>query len=377
MKNIILYLLILLTIVGCKEDTSTENNEYILENSYSVKKRKYSKKKLLIPKNVILLIGDGMGPGQIQAALLANKGNLNMITSEYLGMSRTLNAYRKTTDSGAGGTALSTGIKTYNGAIAVDTNKNKLKTISHIAKENGKSVGIVSSCEVVHATPASFLVNHNSRKDYEKIAEKILYAPFDFIYGGGLKRFSDDLLLKFKNKNINIIKTDEELGKIDSLKTILALMTEGHPKPYKERGNFLSKGVKKAIELLSQNNKGFFLMIEGSQIDWAGHNNELDYMIQETLDFDRVVGEVLDFSYENGETLVIVTADHETGGFLTTKSNTKKGYVRGNFSSKNHTETMVPVFSFGPKSDMFNGVYQNTEIFNKIKYIIESEYKTY
>jgi alkaline phosphatase len=132
------------------------------------------------------------------------------------------------------------------------------------------------------------------------------------------------------------------------------------------RGDFLERSLKRSLALFSQERNPFFIMLEGAQIDWGGHNNDLEYVVREELDFDKVVGQALKFADENRETLVIVTADHETGGLSLLDGNLKTGFVYGKFSSNDHTAVMVPVFSYGPGSALFTGVYSNTEIFEKI-----------
>lgn len=136
--------------------------------------------------------------------------------------------------------------------------------------------------------------------------------------------------------------------------------------PWAVRDDQLMKSAKTAINILSKNNKGFFLMIEGSAIDNGGHDNDIKYMLDEMVDFDRVIGEVLAFAEKDGETLVIVTADHETGGLTLTGGDLQTGEVKANFSTRGHTGVMVPVFAYGPGADAFMGIYHNNTIFEKM-----------
>jgi alkaline phosphatase len=133
------------------------------------------------------------------------------------------------------------------------------------------------------------------------------------------------------------------------------------------RGDFLPNATKTAIESLSENPKGFFLMVEGSQIDWGGHDNDAAYLIAEQLDFEKTIGVVLDFAKQNGETLVIVTADHETGGFTLATDNGDYSKIKPVFSTTGHSATLIPHFAEGPGRDLFGGIYENTEVFHKIK----------
>jgi alkaline phosphatase len=133
------------------------------------------------------------------------------------------------------------------------------------------------------------------------------------------------------------------------------------------RGDMLLQSTKTALNILSQNKKGFFLMIEGSQIDWGGHANDAQYVIDETIDFDKVIGEILEFAAKDGETLVVITADHETGGLTLVGGAIQEGKVQASFSTGGHTAVMVPVYAFGVQADKFSGIYENTSIFDRLK----------
>lgn len=325
------------------------------------------------PTNIILMIGDGMGLSQITAGLYANGNKLNLEKFHYCGFSKTHSGDTLITDSGAGATAISTGHKTYNGAIGVDMNKKPLKTILEIAEENQLATGLVVTDEVTGATPASFVAHVASRKKYEEIALGFLKTSIDVFIGGGRKEFinrqdSLNLLDSLKTKKFIVATSLEETSKISSGK-LAALVAEKEMPSIKEgrSPDFLQNASQTAIHILKNNSSyGFFLMIEGSQIDWGGHDNDLQYVIDEMLDFDKTIGKVLEFAEKDGNTLVIVTADHETGGLAVTEGNIANKAVAGKFISKGHTGNMVPVFAFGPYAENFSGIYDNTEIFNKM-----------
>jgi alkaline phosphatase len=327
--------------------------------------------KLPKAKNIILMIGDGMGSSQVFAAYTAQKGQLNMMTFPVTGFSLTQSESHYITDSGAGGTALSTGKRTYNGAIGVDMNKQPLPTILEIAKQNGLATGIVVSCAVTHATPADFYAHQASRALDEDIAADLLKTQPDVVIGGGYKFFANrkdgrNLIEELKKAGYQFADSTADLSSYKSGK-LVALMAYGHPaKITAGRGDLLPKGTQTALNILSQNKKGFFLMVEGSQIDWAGHDNDFEYNVQETIDFDKAVGIALDFAKKDGNTLVIVTADHETGGLALTEGNIAEGKVGGKFIIKDHTAVMVPVFAYGPGAEAFTGVQLNTDIFKKM-----------
>jgi alkaline phosphatase len=137
-----------------------------------------------------------------------------------------------------------------------------------------------------------------------------------------------------------------------------------------ERGDMLPVATNTAIDILSNNKKGFFLMVEGSQIDWGGHAGSTIYIVEEMLDFDRTVGKALEFAANNKETLVIVTADHETGGMAIVDGNYETGMVKGEFPTGSHTGVMVPVFAYGPGAEQFTGIMDNTDIPNRIRKLL-------
>jgi alkaline phosphatase len=322
-------------------------------------------------RNVILMIGDGMGLPDVYAAMTVSEMPLNIERCNVIGLQKTFSADNYITDSGAAGTALATGTKTKNGAIGMDANGNPLKSILEIAEENGRATGLVSTSSVTHATPASFIAHQSSRGSYEDIAKDFLKTDIDVFIGGGRDHFAKrkDKLNLLDSLRLKGYEVDTSMNQILNSKSLkLAGLTVPDQNPYrlKGRGNMLSAASGKVIEILQKNPKGFFLMIEGSQIDWAAHVNFADTVVDETLDFDKAVGVALDFAKTDGHTLVIVTADHETGGVTITGGDRATHKVKLSFSTKGHTAVMVPVYAFGPGSEKFAGIYDNTEIFRKI-----------
>lgn len=322
------------------------------------------------PKNIILLIGDGMGVAQVTAGLTANKGKLFLNNFKNLGLMKTQSADKYITDSAAGGTAISTGVKTYNGAIGVDTDTAVVKTILEEAEEKGLATGLVSTSSITHATPASFIAHQKSRNMYEEIAADFLKTDFDVIIGGGVEHFSKrkdgrNLLKEFDEKGYKVEPDLEKARYIRSAK-LVSLTADVHNPRIAERGNMLPVATETAINILDNNQKGFFLMVEGSQIDWGGHAGSTIYIVEDMLDFDKAVGKALDFAAENGETLVIVTSDHETGGMALTGGDFEKGLVKAEYPTGGHTGIMVPVFAYGPGAEYFTGIMDNTDLYKKM-----------
>jgi alkaline phosphatase len=337
------------------------------------------------PKNIILMIGDGMGLSQITAIYYQNKGKSNFLRFPYVGLHINYPAEDSTviTDSAAGATAFACGVKTYNAAIGVDKDTVPVETILETAEKKGMATGLVATCNIQHATPASFIAHVKSRSSYEDISEDFLKTTLDIGIGGGKKYFdnrtkdSRNLLKELEQKGYMV--SDWTKKDIDDLpmtgQNLFYLTANDQPLTAEQGRDYLPKAAKFACKFLDKRSShGFFLMIEGSQIDWGGHAGNTNYILNEMNDFDNTIGEVLDYAKRDGNTLVIVTADHETGGFALTKG-TNWGKVVGGFGdtmpdkngSRYHTCDFIPVFAFGPGAELFTGVYQNHAIYHKMK----------
>jgi alkaline phosphatase len=316
-----------------------------------------------------------MGVSQIYAGMTANHGHLNLERCQYTGFIKTYSSSNYITDSGAGATAMSIGKKTYNGACGVNADSLPEKTILEIAEEKGLATGLVATCAITHATPASFIAHQKWRSMYEEIAEDYVKTDIDVFIGGGREHFikrsdSVNLILKLREKGYKVLFEMDSVIEVKSGK-LAGLVADMHLPPYRDstdvrRGDMLPDATRTAINILSGNKKGFFLMVEGSQIDWAGHANNTEYITAEMLDFDRAIGKALDFAEKNGNTLVIITADHETGGMSINNGNFTNGTVIAGYTTGSHTGVMVPVFAYGPCSEEFSGIYENNDIFYKM-----------
>ncbi len=279
------------------------------------------------PKNVILLIGDGMGPNQVLMAHDIKGSNLYMEDMPYKGMLSTVNAVGGVTDSAAAGTALATGAKTRNSYLGMNEDEVFVSNIREFCVRHDKMTGIISTVKITDATPAAFYAHNVVRTEEALIKKQLIESNIDVIIGPGAQNYSTP----------NNLVT----GEMESL----------------EKATIL------AIEFLDKGENGFFLMVEGGKIDHAGHSNSIEQCNYEVLEFDKAVKAALEFAEKDGSTLVIVTADHETGGLQ--KSNTSY-----KFTSPNHTGVDVPVFAFGVGASYFTGRICNTEISLKIKRLI-------
>jgi alkaline phosphatase len=345
--------------------------QYINPAPYTVYKPTYktdgSTKKV---KNVILLIGDGMGPAQIQAGLTANHGQLNMLQCRNVGASQTRAANTDNTDSAAGATAMACGVKTNNRFVGVDTEGKPLINLPDTLAHYGLKSGIISSGDVTDATPAAFYAHQMERTSSQAIATDLLNSPIDVLIGSNQKSFfgnkDQDLMAKLKKLQYRIDTTLTDFAKTAQGKRLVLLSDAGTRSIINGRGSMLQTSLKQTIKVLSASKKGFFIMAEGAQIDYGGHANDLPYIVTELHDFDKTVADAIKFADQDGETLVIITADHETGGLSLLDASTQQGMVLGNFSTNDHTSINVPVYAYGPSSQNFNGTYQNTEIYHKI-----------
>jgi alkaline phosphatase len=338
------------------------------------------------PSRIIFLIGDGMGLSAVSTTVYYGDQQSAFARFQEIGLIITSSARQKVTDSAASGTALSTGTKTYNGAIGMDTARAPLENITEIVSKMGWQTGVVSTSSVTHATPASFYAHAGMRSSEELIASQLLVSEIDFFAGGGINYFNKrrdglDMLPIASQYGFAIdTVTLPAPGTLDpSTKYGFLLAPGGMPSMPDGRGDFLPEATALAIEHLSQSGSGFFLMVEGSQIDWAGHANNSEYLIAEMLDFEKTIEVALDFAEKEGNTLVVVTADHETGGFaLSASSHAETGMDNYNvidpsFATAAHSATLIPVFAFGPGAEEFNGMYENTELFHKMVKLVSGK----
>jgi alkaline phosphatase len=358
---------LLFLIFGCKV-SQKENSE--------AEKIGITAEHLAKPKNIILLIGDGMGLSQISALHQAQDNTSSFDRFVNIGFISTHSASDKITDSAAGATAFACGKKSYNGAISVGVDSLPIPNLCEILSRKNYSVGVVATSSITHATPACFYAHAKSRNYNVQIAKQLFESEVVFFAGGGREFLRKSFP---KNKDSWIVDTSNQFQiPLDwdfEKRYGFAWEDDGLPKVMDGRNDVLTQATLVGIEFLSKRSTdGFFLMSEGSQIDWGGHANDYDYVLSEMKDFDLLINKVLDFAEKDGNTLVIVLADHETGGLalgpLTRTSNkaVKNDYntIEPKFTTGGHTSALIPVFAYGPGSEKFAGLYDNTEIFNKI-----------
>lgn len=363
---------------GNKAGESEKVTHYICPTPYeSVEVVQPAKGKT--PKNIIFMIGDGMGLEQVSTAWTANRGELNMEQMPYVGLQRTYCLNWLVTDSAAAGTALASGNKTNKGMIATLPDGTELNTMMDFAKRAGKRTGVVVVCRLNDATPATFCCNNIDRDEAEEITADYLDCGVDFIAGGGMdywrtKRTDGrDIFAEIGQKGYNTYESVEALMGAEELPVAAVVAPLELPSALSgERGDMFRQMTAKSLEMLSKDNdEGFVLMVEGSCIDDWLHANRVDAAVEEILDFDRVVGDVLQWAEKDGETLVVVTADHATGAMTLLWGDIATGTVEVNFANEGHNGMMVPFFAYGAGAEKFDGVMENAELSQTISSFIK------
>ena len=363
-------------------------------------------------KNVIYLIGDGMGFGAVSSLLLTEDAVTGFEQAPVIGLSETCSADNYVTDSAAGGTALATGTRTNNGYVGADPEGKQLTSILRKAQTKGMKTAIVVNTTLTEATPAAFYAGVTSRKMTYDIAKQFTESCVDLAIGGGFNHFynrpdSLDLTATLIEKGYDVYLNWESVLNTDSDKFVgilpladlhrresnngkasaaegqevclaaqLASMNEETGSTHlSEPTVYLEKATAKALDVLSRNNKnGFFLMIESAIIDGYGHNNDSEGMIVEMKELDCTLRQMIEYVDQHPETLLIVTADHETGGTGVDYNGNKpgnEGPVQLRFSTHGHTGTVVPIFAYGAGAENFAGVMKNTDIPKKIEELMK------
>ena len=353
-------------------DQFSEDDQYTVAVPYETVTVKQPKGRKI--KNVIVMIGDGMGVEQVSCGWVLNGGHLNMDNMPVSGFSRTYAVDRLVTDSCAGGSALATGVKTRYHYMGVDPDGNPVPSVLHDAQRKGMKTGVAVTCRINDATPLDY-VGHSLDRDEEEInAAQYVDSGVDFLSGGGLQFWRGredgrDLVQEMVDKGYTFVDNREDLNQVKEGR-VLGLFAPLEMEPALDRGPVLEDCAMKAIELLD-NKKGFFLMIEGSSIDDWCHRQKVGYMAEELFDFDRTVGKVLQWAERDGQTLVVVTADHATGGLTLIDGSLENRSVKVHFSTKGHNGILVPVFAYGPHAEAFTGVHENNEVGEIIRLLMK------
>ena len=357
-------------------------------------------------KNIILLIADGMSLSQVTSYRLLKGGpdaRLSMDKFPISGIVLTHSADAIVTDSASSATAFSTGQKTNNGALGLDQNKEVLENLTEKIHDYGYVSSLISTSEITHATPAAFASHVDLRWKTDEISKQMMDSNVMTILGGGRHFFiteemggnrEDGLNLMEQIKGSHTVLTKkEELSNFDTSNRgkVVGLFADEHLRDIERPDNHSSEpttsemldfAINRSLNFNQNGCRGFFIMVEGSQVDWAGHANNVDYLVQEMKDFDDAVSMAYKFAKENDDTLVVVTADHETGGLLIepeTPTNYTSPEVKFSFNTGigygSHTGVPVPVYAYGPGSQNFTGTLDNTDIYYAMVEALDLENK--
>ena len=318
-------------------------------------------------RNVIIMIGDGMGLEQVSCAWVVNHGKLNLDRFPTVGLSRTYCTNELITDSGAGGTALSSGIKTAYSHVGTAADSTDIPSVLVKAQELGKKTGVVVTCHFADATPCDFCCHNEYRYNQDDLIADYVTCGVDYLAGGGLDWFTvnrkdgRDITKEMAAAGYTVALTENELMTAEL--PVIGILAPDNLPIAMERGDLYRRSVARGLDILSRESgdKGFVMMLEGSCIDDWLHGNDIGKAMEELLDFDRTIGDVLEWAAADGHTLVVVTADHNTGALTLQDGNLEEGRIGVAFGSESHNGIAVPFYAWGPGSDAFTGIRENDE----------------
>ena len=318
-------------------------------------------------RNVIIMIGDGMGLEQVSCAWVVNHGKLNLDKFPYVGISRTYATDELITDSGAGGTALAAGVKTAESHVGTAPDSTDVPSVLVKAKELGKKTGVAVTCHFADATPCDFCCHNEYRYNQDDLIADYVTCGVDYLAGGGLDWFTvnrkdgRDITREMAAAGYTVALTEDELMQAEL--PVIGILAPDNLPVAMERGDLYRHMVARGLDILSRESgdKGFVMMLEGSCIDDWLHGNDIEKAMEELLDFDRTIGDVLTWAAADGHTLVVVTADHNTGALTLQDGNLEEGLIGVAFGNESHNGIAVPFYAWGPGSDAFTGIRENGE----------------
>lgn len=344
------------------------------------------------PFSIILFIADGAGLNYWSVLRAATPG-MALEAFPVIGLAGTRSANSRVTDSAAGATAYAAGVKTYNGAVGVGPDSTPVVTVLERAEDRGKATGLVATSTITHATPAAFAAHVIDRNMYDEIAMQLADADIEVLLGGGRTYFDpaqrpdgEDLIGRLRRR-ATVVDSAVALARLIAaegtngagtgpaglrIERLVGFTSAENPPPAYERLLPLADLTHTALGVLERDEDGFFLMVEGSQIDWRGHDNvPLRELIPELQDLERAIREALRFQERRPNTLIVVTADHETGGMAFHYD--EMGVFRAHYTTESHTAGLVPLFAIGPGATALGGIRENDEIGRILMGLIEED----
>lgn len=345
------------------------------------------------PKSVILVISDGTGVSQITSLRYAEE-DFQFSRFSVVGLFTTHANDKLITDSAAGGTAFATGQKTNNGMVAMLPDGTRIQTVLELVEKQGKATGLVATSQITHATPATFSAHVEDRDNEMEIARQQAVAGIEVMLGGGQQFFAEndsgDLTKQMQEDGYRYISTKQTLESVNtqSTKKLIGLFAKKGMPTASKRDISLAQMTQTATEILDNDEDGFFLMVEASQVDWAGHDNDGPEVVAEMQDMNSALKWMLDYRESHPDVLVLWVSDHETGGMaigygvsgheregvnVDYGPTAQKGRMEFGWTSDGHTGQMIPAFAIGPGAEHFSGVYDNTDIGKRLFKLLRSD----
>lgn len=340
-------------------------------------------------KNLIYMIGDGMGLAHVSMLQIEEGYEPTAFDrAQNVALMTTYSSNNRVTDSAAAGTALATGYKTNNSMIGMTPDSVAVESMMAKATRAGMATGLAYTCYLQHATPASFFAHSSHRDSVKVITADFLKSDIDVALGGGRAMIERYFAKEDKNYidelsalGYKVVLTPEEMAEVKQGKLLGLFADYNMPKILEGRGDYLLQATNKALEVLSNNaaanNSGFMLMVEGSKIDYRAHDSDTEGIIAEMRDFEKCVAAAMDFADQNPGTLVVVCADHETGGLAlaSNKADFKlsESGINYTYGTRGHSGTMVPIYLYGTGAERINGVMDNTDLAKRLMEILKLE----
>ena len=331
-------------------------------------------------KNIIYLIGDGMGLSSVSMMMVESGYDVTIFDkAENVALQKTYSADNRVTDSAASGTALATGYKTNNTFVGCTPDGVAVESLMDVAKAQGKATGVVVTTYLQHATPAAFYAHTQNRHNYDVITEQLVESSLDVAIGGGMGFFKE----VYKEQVADVIASNgfslatefAEVERQSGKSRTLALLADWEVGA--NSGSYLADATREALHLLEARGEdnGFVLMVEGSLIDGMGHANDAQAQQLEMQSFMGAVEVAVEYAKLHEGTLVVVTADHETGGLSIVSAdanfNLSEQGVEYRWSTKGHSGVMIPIYLYGTASESINGIVENTDIAKTLKGLIK------
>ncbi len=329
-------------------------------------------------KSIIYLIGDGMGLSSVSMMMVEGGYEPTIFDqAENIALQKSYSMDNRVTDSAASGTALATGFKTNNTYLGVTADGTPVESLMEVAQRQGMATGVVVTTYLQHATPAAFYAHINSRHEYQAISEQLAASSLDVAIGGGMAFFKevygDDVKRSLRKRGFELATTMDEVHATPEDSRLVALLADYEVGS--NTGSYLADATSEALRLLADDEDGFVLMVEGSLIDGMGHANDAKAQQLEMQSFMQAVEVAVAFANENPGTLVVVTADHSTGGLSIVSADadftlSEQG-VEYRWTTKGHSGEMIPIYLYGAGAESINGIMENSDLGTKLKSVIE------